>query len=323
MHIFVDEAGLFIPEKGRDSWSVVGALVVPESTFRSAHAALRHFKKVNNVHPSKEFERNIYDQESYHVLLTSLADAGCTLYCIGMQGSYENNIEEHRRNKIKAVRAGSSASATEEERKAIQETVELIEKVSPQLFFQAICQIHLMYQVVNRALSYYDVRFPDALQRFNWRIDRKNARSITMFEKIIERLMTGMIYSRTTSQPFARYADLAYSFFPYFEKTEDPRFHGGINLTRMMHDSYVLRTSRHSVGLQLADLVVAGVRKCLKGNFDDNLAAAKHLGCLLVRPPAKAAQVVELFSYGKTHRYNGERAKIFKAFHFNAKPIFI
>lgn len=323
MHIFVDEAGLFIPNKGRDSWSVVGALAIPDSSFSAAHTALRSFKIANNVPPAKEIDRNVYDQESYHTLLARLANAGCTLYCIGMQGGYENKIEEHRENKKRAVRAGL-ANATDDHRMAIEDAVKLIDEVSPQLFFQAMCQIHLMYQIINRALSYYDIRFPDALQKFNWRIDRKNVRSITKFEKLIERLMTGMIQARTTSSPFSLYDQLGYSFFPYFKEVSDSaKYRGGINLTGMMFDSYALRSSRYSTGLQLADLVVAGVRKCLKGNFDDNLSASKWLGSLLVKPPSKGVPVVELISYGNTYRHNGERSKIFKSFDLNAQRILI
>ncbi len=80
---------------------------------------------------SEEFSRNVYDQESYHTLLAKL---GWTLYCIGMSGEYENSIEEQRKNKIEAVRSGLSTNSTREERQTVQETLKLIEKVSPQLF---------------------------------------------------------------------------------------------------------------------------------------------------------------------------------------------
>jgi hypothetical protein len=322
MHIFIDEAGLFIYSPLANTWSIVGALVIPDSQYKSAHRALQKFKQENALITSSELQRNSYSQESYESLLSTLAAIGCTAYFIGMDGGYQNKIDILRTNKINAVKAWAKTLTGTELQSAAGVESQLAE-VSAQLFFQAMCHMQLMYQITNRALSFYDIRYPDSLARFNWRVDRKDLRTVTKMEKIIESIASGVVSSRTGDFPLKLFDSLAYSFFPYFTDlpADNRNAHGGIDLVKLMFDSYALRNSRRSPGLQLSDLVIGGIRRCLKGNFDDNKTAAEHISRLLVRPPGRRENVVELYSYGNAYKYRGKSNNLFRAFNIGAQSI--
>jgi len=50
-----------------------------------------------------------------------------------------------------------------------------LNKLSPQLYVQLICQIDLMYDVVSRSITYFAQQSPSTLREFRWRVDQKNS----------------------------------------------------------------------------------------------------------------------------------------------------
>jgi hypothetical protein len=55
------------------------------------------------------------------------------------------------------------------------------------------------------------------------------------------------------------------------------------NIGKILHEDMTFPDSKHDLSVQIADLLVAGIRRCLRGEFADNLQAARLLGRLMVQ----------------------------------------
>lgn len=65
-----------------------------------------------------------------------------------------------------------------------------------------------------------------------------------------------------------------------------------MNLGKLFRESFKFVDSKQSPGVQVADLLAAGIRRTLRGGFDHNLRASRLLGGIMVqaeqrRPPVR------------------------------------
>ncbi len=68
----------------------------------------------------------------------------------------------------------------------------------------------------------------------------------------------------------------------------------GFNIAKVMHEDFEFVDSAHHLGVQIGDLLASGLRRCLRGGFTDNAAAATALGQLLVEAPEGEPPIVLL-----------------------------
>jgi hypothetical protein len=68
----------------------------------------------------------------------------------------------------------------------------------------------------------------------------------------------------------------------YLEKVYGIPLQDGFNIGKIMRDDFQFVDSKMELGVQIADLLSAGFRRCLRGGFEENKSIAKLLGTLLV-----------------------------------------
>ena len=57
----------------------------------------------------------------------------------------------------------------------------------------------------------------------------------------------------------------------------------GLNIQKLIRGNIKFMDSKDSSGIQVVDLVVSGIRRCLRGQFSDNDKAASTLGRLMLQ----------------------------------------
>lgn len=326
MNIFIDESGNFIHSLNEKAWSVVGALAIPENSLAGAHLLLKEFKENAGASSSEEAKnRSTYEDGSIKKLASSLGRINCSLYCIAFYGGpdSESDVDALKKQKIEALRAGNKNSSIE----AIQlteKTIKIIEKLSPQLYFQAIAHISLIEQFISKGITHYALHAPEALSNFIWRIDRKNKQKKMPFEEIIEAMVTGSIQEQSRKEPSPRVVGRNYSYvdkylIPVSEDSPVPKNSPyGWDLIRIVHEDYKLENSEDSEGIQLADILVSSVRRCLRDSFDDPESVAESLGGLMIESHLKEP-CVRVFNFGKSPSSIGCAEEILNCFNLTAQ----
>lgn len=331
MNIFIDESGNFIHSLNEKSWSAVGALAIPEESLPEAYSILKEFKENAGARSNDEAkDRSTYEDGSIKKLASSLARINCSLYCIALYGGpdSETDIEAQKKQKIEALRLGNQNSSIE----AIQiaeKTIKTIEKLPPQLYFQAIAHISLIKQFISKGITHYALHAPEALSKFTWRIDRKNKQKKMPFEEIIETMMTGSIQEQSRTEPSPRIIGRNYSYvdkyllpapeeYPFPEGAPYANV-GGWDLIRIVHEDYKLEDSEVSEGIQLADILVSSVRRCLRDSFDDPESVAESLGGLMIESHLKEP-CLRIYNFGKSSSSFGRAEDILNCFNLTAQP---
>ena len=166
-------------------------------------------------------------------------------------------------------------------------------KLSPQLYVQLLCHVNLMFNIVSRVINFYAQRNPEALSEFRWRIDRKNI-SLTDFEDAFEKLSPALLQTMSISNPLMMVKGFDYSHLSKyeFEDGKVPEYlnevygieaKSGLNVQKIIRSDIKFMDSKDSQGIQAVDLVVSGIRRCLRRQFSDNENAASKLGKLMLQ----------------------------------------
>ena len=145
-------------------------------------------------------------------------------------------------------------------------------------------------------------RDPRTLRRFKWRIDQKNT-SKTDFEDAFEKVAPALLQTRSIYEPFHKLEGADYSALAPYEygEGEVPTYlteatgieiEHALNIGKLLRKDLEFEDSKHSEGIQIADLLASGIRRCLRNGFDDNQTAAQLLGRLMIqgqkqRPPVQ------------------------------------
>ena len=79
-----------------------------------------------------------------------------------------------------------------------------------------------------------------------------------------------------------------------------------LNIGMLMRENHQFVDSEHNHGVQVADLLASGLRRCFRQGFSDNEASAKLLGSLMVqnyrgRPP------VQFLGFSKLENFVGDK----------------
>jgi hypothetical protein len=81
--------------------------------------------------------------------------------------------------------------------------------------------------------------------------------------------------------------------------------------------------SKESPGVQVVDLVVSGIRRCLRRGFQDNERAAALLGALMVEAESNEIPI-KLLSFLNEHTaIDSKTAKLVKIMRANARPMML
>lgn len=299
MHIFIDESGSFVFTQEVATWSTVAAVVIPEESLDEARNAVANFKSENGCAPTEELKLGkLKDEMSYFRLLGKLSRMNCTLYGVATDAHLNTPkaVALHKEGAAGAILTNKEKMHYEEGRTLIQNTADLLQGLSDQLYIQLFCQIELMELVLRQSLIYYPQSCPITLSAFVWRVDRKAREKKTEYEAAFETLSPVYLQSMSLRSPIVTCEAFDYSHFSsyLFSKGDAPTYlrenygiekdlTGSLNLGKIFREDFQFVDSKNDFGVQLADLLSAGIRRCLRLGFGDNLRAAALLGRLMTQ----------------------------------------
>ena len=336
MDIYIDESGLFVPSNKPSSWSVVAAFAVPGKAMLALEIALNNAKEnvgfsIQSEMKLKHFQNK---EDAYFQFLEELAALDGLLFAIASDSSTNPPAEvlEHQRTQVGKVLHHIGKMRYEGGRKGVELLGSEIACLSPQLYVQNACQIELMYDVFASSINYFAQRQPETLSEFRWRIDRKDT-SPSSFEAAFEKLSPALLQTKSFDTPLAKVQspDFDYSYLDRFEipipsyLRDDYGIEltggNGLDIQKIIRGDIKFVDSSKCIGVQVVDLVVSGLRRCLRSGFINNERAAAHLGQLMVQAPRRRVPI-RLLAFGKKLPYLDEpTSRLVKIMRSNAKPM--
>jgi len=177
-------------------------------------------------------------------------------------------------------------------KRSVEQLASDLASLSPQLHVQLQCQVRLVDDVLRRGMLYFVQRDPVTLGQFKWRIDQKTSPKAT-FEKTFKLITPGFLQSMAAREPAISLQEEDYSYFaPYlYGASEVPEFyseHYGkpkgdvINIGKIMRENLEFPDSQEDAGVQIADLLASGLRRCLRREFNNSEAVMADLAQLMI-----------------------------------------
>jgi Protein of unknown function (DUF3800) len=305
MNIFIDESGTFVDTDKDDSWNCVAAYVVPEFETRKYRNTLGILKRKSGFSIREEIKLKQTTEENYFKFLSELNKYSGVLFCVATDSgkNHIDDIKYHQKMQVDGTLVNVPKMHYQGGKDALTLLAKQLSDLSPQLYVQLHCQVSLIYDIVNRGKLYFVQRYPKSLSRFRWRIDQKNTKKID-FEDAFEKITPALLQSRSIREPMITLEGADYRALKYYEypEGEAPTYlkdeygidvsNGNINLGRILREDLIFADSKDSEGVQVADLLASGIRRCMRSQFSNNEKAAKLLGKLMVaekkkEPPLK------------------------------------
>lgn len=295
MNIFIDESGSFVNSKNEGAWNSVAAYASPEPDKRKIQVLLSSLKRECQVKSSSEIKLKHVQEQDYFDFLKDLSSLCGVLFCTATDAgrNHLDDVVRHQDQQVKSVLFHIDKMKYEGGRQGIQYLAEQLQKLSPQLYVQLYCQVNLIFDIVSRLIPYFVQRKSNALSRFRWRIDQKNVSKID-FEDAFEKITPALLQTRSFDEPLIMIKGYDYGpLAPYrYQEGEAPAYlkevyglevNSGLNIQKVVRENIKFEDSKRSVGIQIADLLASGVRRCLRGGFKQNNKAAFLLGTLMVQ----------------------------------------
>lgn len=296
LNIYIDESGSFVHAAHHNSWNLTSALVVPATEKRICIQALREIKIENGFKYSDEIKLKNVSESSYLNFLNKLSKTNCTLYPVATDAGAQSveGIKAHRDKQANKIEEHKDKMQFPAMAKSLEDQANQVRNLSPQLYLQLLCQAALMSDVVRKSVLFYVQRFPKELNAFRWRVDEKTAGK-SNFEQSFRSLAPAFLQSESLKKPDIYVTDFDYSAMGKFIYTKDtkPTYlkeyygietnpDGGLNIGKLVWDDFEFVDSQHEEGVQIIDLIVSGLRRTLRGDFENGEAISEALGILMV-----------------------------------------
>ena len=298
MNIFIDESGSFVSAPNRDSWNCIVAYMTPEFDRKQLQGALSPLKLTAGLPSDKEVKLNQLCEERYFEFLHKLGKLNGVLFSVATDAgmNQDTQIQYHKDNQVDLITKHKQKMKYKSGRESLQLLSDQVRGLSPQLYVQLQCQVMLISLVVRYGTLYFVSRYPKSLSRFRWRIDQKNSTQ-TEYETALLNVAPALLQSSTLKDPMPMLVGADYSSFSRFEyaRGTEPTYlqedYGidqntdapSLNIGFLMREDLQLVDSRDSWGVQIADLLAAGLRRTLRHQFNDNRRAASLLGRLMTQ----------------------------------------
>lgn len=303
MQIYIDESGSFVDAKNEGSWNCVLAYVAPSSDIRKAKIAIRDLKLRSGYKKNDEIKLHQIKDIDYFQFLSDLGKLNGVIFAIATDSGKNNDkdITVHQKKQSDAVLINLPRMKYKGGRDAVQLLGNQLLKLPSQLYAQLWCQVILIHEITTQGILYFVQRFPQSLGKFKWRIDQKNSSKID-FEDAFEKITPMLIQSFTIDKTavFLEGADYSALKKYSFENGKVPTYlkdeYGidfsstnkiNININKLVRDDLDFVDSKVSKGIQIADLLSSGIRRCLRNGFRNCNLAAILLGKLMVQKPNK------------------------------------
>ena len=320
MKIYIDEAGPFIPPKGKRRYSVVLAVILPEATEADL---LYEFLRLRDGWPNNGVEikgSKLDERQAAQVLrLPAAYDAIAEYYAIDMALHPNEIIDDFKNGQAAALTQNLTPMHAAAVIQRAHDDAEAIRKLANPLFVQAFATIHLILDMLDVAINYFAQRRPAELGRFAWMIDRKD-RTVTEMEKLWSSLFLPFGEPRSAKRPFSMVEGYDYSYFTKYkidESTADDKMKlhlrwmrntlpfsravpdelHCIDAKRIWTEERAFEDSKNSLGLQLADIAATTLCRALNGNLQR--PGWEPLARLLIRK--KTAPFIQLGKAASQH----------------------
>lgn len=315
MHIYIDESGNFIRRPdGGPSISTIGALVLRDtaiSGFEKLYGRLR----TKLPKDRDEVKGRLLTESQILEVCKILKKVGAIFQVTATDLSLQSDADVERHQKIQAEKITENVTDefTDSQRDYIFGLRNQLEKMSPQLYLQAVLLTDLIYGTLEIADMYHSLRWPKELGEYHWVIDAKGANGQTNWEKWWEETLLPMLESKSVRKPLAKFELGDYSAQARYmtSPSEYKSTVYGINpaedyldLRKVMKEDLRF-SSKAEFGLEAVDILTNAIRRSLNGNLQRN-------GWLPIRELMihRKGQYFSLVSLGpemtvKGSRYNG------------------
>ena len=334
MNIYIDESGSFVNASSIGAWNAVAALAVTEESDEQISQLLDQLKISNKLEPHIEAKLKDVTEDTYLKFIGTLADLNIVVFCTATDAGLNaiDRVVEHQQHQVIEVLRHKDKMKYEEGKRGVEFVASQLEKLSPQLYVQLQCQVNLLFDVVSRVINYYAQRDPTTLAEFRWRIDQKNS-SRTDFEDAFEKLSPPLLQTISMSEPSPRvkgfdYTSLAQYEFEngkipdYLKEVYGIEIQSGINIQKLIRGNLQFLDSLDSRGIQAADLIVSGIRRCLRRQFSNNEKAASILGRLTLQAQNNSP-TINLITFANDVPVPTEVGKIIRIISKNCKSMIL
>jgi hypothetical protein len=215
MNIYIDESGTFVNAPTIGYWNAVAALALPEADRKKLDVLVRQLS-INSS--AKEIKLKDVPEDSYFQFLAEVEKLNAIVFCTVTDAGLNTHesVINHQQSQVNEVLRHIDKMKYEGGRYALELMATELKKLSPQLYIQLICQIDLMYDVVNRSINYFAQHSPSTLRKFRWRVDQKNS-TLTDFEKAFEKLSPALLQSRSIDEPMKMVEGFDYSYMTQYD----------------------------------------------------------------------------------------------------------
>jgi len=154
-----------------------------------------------------------------------------------------------------------------------------VEALSDQLFVDMMCRLELTWRALQVGTWYFVRRNPATLGEFNWQCDAKNR-----IDGPYPRLWAGAALALSRRHPMQMAPGGDYSAMDALARRADMEGLARYDASTLGLDRLQFVDSRDVPGIQIADWLVWGCRRCLRGEFAD-AGLSGRLGRLLAKMP--------------------------------------
>jgi len=298
LNIFIDESGSFVNAPKRDSWNSIAAYMSPETDRRCLREVVRNLKRRAAAEAGEEIKLRDVKEEVYFEFLKGLGALEGVLYVVATDAGLNQPaiIIEHQKIQADKIVEHKDKMLHQTAREGLQAFSARVATIAPQLYVQLQCQVDLIASIILNGILYFVQRTPMYLGRFRWRIDQKNSAQ-TEYEKAFVTITPALLQTVSLSEPMPMLTGADYSAFSRFDYSEEsrPRYLREVygldvdeekkitNIGLLMQEDFAFVDSKQSLGVQVADLLASGIRRCLRHGFSNNELAAHLLGRLMVQ----------------------------------------
>ena len=334
MNIYMDESGSFVSAPRTGCWNVVVAVAAPECSRKPIERAVWKLKQSLSKPLSEEIKLNALSEKQYLDFLYDLSKTHATLFATATDAGL-NAIAlllHHQRVQVAAVRANLSRMKYEGGRQGVKLLADRLEAISPQLYAQLICQVDLLHDVLTRSINYFVQIVPATLTEFRWRIDQKNT-SKTTYESTFETIAPMLLQTRSFRQPGIHVTDFNYRHLKQYQyaNAEVPKYleveygvqvENALNIRKLICGNLKFEDSRSCLGIQVADLLASGLRRCLRGGFTANDVISAALGRLTMQNQLGMFPI-HLVSFGGVNNADDIATRVVKSITRHSKSMLL
>ena len=301
MLIYVDESGTFVPVDRPNRWSVVGAYIIPETGLPALSNVAKRWRDRLDV---RELKFKGMPEDQYVRFLNEIACLpGIVMaQAVSMTASSRRRLAAHRERHAANYQCHVPRMVHASMREDLTDLAGRIRNMNDQRYAQLVLQLNLFHNCIRDGVPYFVQREPQTLQRFTWRIDHKD----DGFNRQIDRMAAAHLQSCSLhggALPILEGED--YSALARFRYSPDsgPKYlnetYGlnvdltdALNLGRVLSEDFVFVDSQTNDGVQIADLLVGGIRRALQQEFSKNLRAGRLLGRIMIQRQHNAVPIV-------------------------------